>query len=98
MQIKLNLDFFSSWSLLIQSTRKKNPIGARNRMNLDSGTAVKYTVFGVVGFSVGLMGRKCSLTSVCSPENEICPVFHILCNPQGRRDTESPGDPVHNEF
>ena len=40
--------------------QEKKPIGARKRMNLDSGTAVKCTVFGFVGFSVGLTGIKCS--------------------------------------
>ena len=60
MQIKLNLDFFFELEFANTEYQEKNPIGARNRMKLDSGTAVKCTVFGVVGFSVGLTGRKCS--------------------------------------
>ena len=54
------------------------------------------TVFGVVGFSIGLR-QKVLVISVYSPENEVCPFSHILCKPQGRRDTESPGVPGHNE-
>ena len=96
-QIGIWIIFFEL-ELANTGNQEKKPIGARKRMNLDSGTAVKCTVFGFVGFSVGLTGIKCSRTSVCSPENEVCPFFHILCKPQARRDTESPGDPVHNEF
>lgn len=61
MQIKLEFGlFFFELELANTENQEKKPIGARKRMNLDSGTAVKCTVFGFVGFSVGLTGIKCS--------------------------------------
>ena len=57
MQIKLVFGVFFELELANTEYQEEKPIGAGKRMNLDSGTAVKCTVFGVVGFSVGLMQK-----------------------------------------
>ena len=81
MQIKLEFGviFFRAEAGKARVPGRK-PLGVRKRVNLDSGTAVMCTVFGVVGFSIGLM-QKVLVISVYSPENEVCPFSHILCKP-----------------
>ena len=85
--------------MLKQSTRKKTSLSKKGEINLDSSITVKCTV---VGFSIGLM-QKVLVNIILkneaySPENEGYPPSHILCKPLGRRDTDSPGVPVHNEL
>ena len=81
MQIKLEFGvIFFELKLAKARVPGRKHLGVRKRVNLDSGTAVKCTVFGVVGFSIGLM-QKVLVISVYSPENEVCPFSHILCKP-----------------
>ena len=95
-----NLELFLFELELSKTEYQKENLSEQEReINLDSSIAVKCTV---VDFSIGLM-QKVLVNIILkneaySPENKEYPPSHILCKPLGRRDTESPGVPVHNEL